>query len=98
VAQVVEAVRHVELRCFERQAVAAQDRRLIHRPARQRVGEHEIVVAGRRGRLEQPVQLARDNIGHRHRPRRTPRLRRAELPEHVVLTHPHARRWPVNVS
>lgn len=44
VAQIVEAMRLLKLRGLERPAEAPQDRRLVERPGRVEIGEHESIA------------------------------------------------------
>jgi hypothetical protein len=55
VAEIVEAVRLIEVRGGECGAEAAQDARLVERSAGDGVGEDELVVAGLAGRLVEPL-------------------------------------------
>ena len=62
------------------------------------MGEHVVVVALERRRLEQPVEHAADLIGHRHRARGSPRLRCPVAPADVVAPHADHAGDPVDIT
>jgi hypothetical protein len=98
VTEVVKAMHYVKMYGAERLSVPAEDRCLVERTHRQRVGEHQLVVARVLGRVVEPVELARYGVRHRHAARRAFALGRPELVEHVVLPDSDARRPPVDVA
>src|ERR1700735_2568968 len=79
VAQIVEAMLLLKPRGLECSAEAPQDRRLVERPGRVGIGEHENVATALPRRVAAPVKLTRALVCHRNAARRTTGLWSAEL-------------------